>query len=59
MVDQSRIDRIADGEEGPPHEILAEVPKGSLALAALTVGLLLICWLAMYLFVFLPRGSVG
>lgn len=59
MAEQSRIDRIADGEEDPPHEILDKVPKGALALAALTVGLLLVCWLAMYLFVFLPRGPVG
>jgi hypothetical protein len=38
---------------------LAQTPKGAFALAALTVGLLMAAWLAMYLFVFLPRGSVG
>jgi hypothetical protein len=59
MADQSQIDRIADGGEDPPREILEQVPKGALALAALTVGLLVLCWLAMYLFVFLPRGPIG
>lgn len=38
---------------------LKETPKGAFALAGLTVGLLMLAWLAMYLFVFLPRGSVG
>lgn len=38
---------------------LTETPKGAFALAGLTVGLLMAAWLAMYLLVFLPRGSVG
>jgi hypothetical protein len=38
---------------------LAEVPRGALALAGIAAGLLLIAWLAIYLFVFLPRGSVN
>jgi hypothetical protein len=38
---------------------LRQTPKGAFALAGLTVGLLMAAWLAMYLFVFLPRGSVG
>jgi hypothetical protein len=38
---------------------LREVPKGALALAGLTVGLLVLAWLAIYVFVFLPRGMVG
>lgn len=38
---------------------LRETPKGAFALAGITVGLLMLAWLAMYLFVFLPRGSVG
>ena len=59
MVDDSGIDLIADGDEDPPPEILDQVPRGALALAGLTVGLLLVCWLAMYLFVFLPRGPIG
>jgi hypothetical protein len=38
---------------------LAEAPRGALALAALTVGLLILGWFFVYLFVFLPRGMVG
>ena len=41
------------------NEVLAEVPRGAMALAALTVGLLLIAWFAVYFFIFLPRGQVG
>jgi hypothetical protein len=39
--------------------VMREVPRGALALAGLTVGLLILAWFAVYLFVFLPRGSVG
>ena len=38
---------------------LAETPKGAFALAGITTGLLMAAWLAIYLLVFLPRGSVG
>ena len=48
-------------EDAPtlPETIMREVPKGALALSALTVGLLVVAWFAIYLFVFLPRGPVG
>ncbi len=38
---------------------LKEVPRGAIAVAGTAVTLLILCWLAIYLFVFLPRGSVG
>lgn len=38
---------------------LADVPKGAFAVAGIAVGLLMLSWLAIYLFVFLPRGTVG
>ena len=38
---------------------LKQTPRGAFALAGITVGLLIIAWLAVYVFVFLPRGSVG
>jgi hypothetical protein len=38
---------------------LADVPKGALALAGLTVGLLVLAYFAIYFLVFLPRGTVG
>jgi hypothetical protein len=39
--------------------VLREVPKGATALAGVTVLLLVLAWLAIYFFVFLPRGQVG
>ena len=41
------------------ERVMAEVPRGALALSGLTVGLLLLAWFLMYVFVFLPRGPVG
>jgi hypothetical protein len=41
------------------ERVMHEVPRGALALAALTVGLTLVAWLLIYAFVFLPRGTVG
>ncbi len=38
---------------------LDEVPRGALTLAGIAVGLLLLAWLATYVFAFLPRGPVG
>lgn len=34
-------------------------PRGALVLSGIAVGLLLLCWLLIYFFVFLPRGTVG
>ena len=41
------------------ERVMQEVPRGALALAALTVGLLLAGWFLVYLLVFLPRGMVS
>ncbi len=38
---------------------LQETPRGAFAVAGIAVGLLIICWLSIYLFIFLPRGQVG
>ena len=38
---------------------LKETPRGAFALAGITVGLLMAAWVAIYVLVFLPRGSVG
>ena len=38
---------------------MRDVPRGAIALAGLTVGLLLLAWLLMYALVFLPRGMVS
>ena len=36
-----------------------EAPRGALAVSGLAVGLLILSWLIIYIFVFLPRGTVG
>jgi hypothetical protein len=41
------------------EEALKEAPRGAIAVAGTAVVLLMICWLAIYLLVFLPRGTVG
>ncbi len=46
-------------EEEALARVMRDVPRGALALAALTVGLLLVAWLLLYGLVFLPRGMVS
>lgn len=54
--------------EKPPGEkfteaeldaVMREVPKGAIALAGISVLLLLAGWFYVYLWIFIPRGSVG
>ena len=54
-------DRPAGSEEelAALERALQDAPRGAIALAGSAVILLMICWLAIYLFVFLPRGTVG
>lgn len=56
LPDQAQTDDVS------PEKLeaaLRETPRGAFALAGLTVALLMLAWLAIYLFVFLPRGSIG
>jgi hypothetical protein len=41
------------------EEVLKTVPKGAFALAGVALGLLMLAWLVLYFFVFLPRGAVS
>jgi hypothetical protein len=36
-----------------------EAPRGALVISGIAVGLLILAWLFIYVFVFLPRGTVG
>lgn len=38
---------------------LAATPRGAAALAGVALGLLLLAWFAIYIFVFLARGPVS
>lgn len=44
-----------------PQELgrLAPMPSGAIALAGVSVALLLAAWLLIYLLIYLPRGMVG
>ena len=48
-----------ESDEDRLERVMQEVPRGALALAALTVGALLVCWFLIYALVFLPRGPVS
>jgi hypothetical protein len=57
---RSRHDYAEDAEELERLESAMEVaPKGAILVSGIAVGLLLICWLAIYFLIFLPRGTVG
>lgn len=55
--------RVPQDDDGLSQEqvdrALRETPGGAFALAGLTVGLLIVAWVAIYLLVFLPRGPVS
>ncbi|HUE79753.1 MAG TPA: hypothetical protein VMN38_08990 [Sphingomicrobium sp.] len=38
---------------------MEQTPRGAVVVSGIAVGLLILCWLLIYLFVFLPRGTVG
>ena len=44
---------------GPGGFASGGAPRGALAVSAISVGLLIAGWLFIYVFVFLPRGTVG
>lgn len=57
---RSRHDYAEDAEELKQLESAMDgTPKGALIVSAIAVGLLLLCWLAIYIVIFLPRGPVG
>ncbi len=38
---------------------MEDAPRGAVVVSGIAVGLLIVCWLLIYAFVFLPRGTVG
>jgi hypothetical protein len=38
---------------------MGEAPRGALIVSGIAVALLIICWLIIYAFIFIPRGMVG
>jgi hypothetical protein len=56
---RERDDATDHIDEAALECVMREVPKGAWALSGLTVGLLLLCWILVYAYVFLPRGMVS
>lgn len=58
---QARLTELQEqrAEQARLEQAMDQTPRGALALSGAAVLLLLIAWFAIYLFVFLPRGSVG
>jgi len=40
-------------------QIIAQGPKGSIAVAVTAVAIVIAIWFAFYFFAFLPRGPIG
>jgi len=49
--DDEELTRLEQATEGGP--------RGAAIVSGIAVGLLMLCWLIIYAFVFLPRGTVG
>ncbi len=47
------------GNQEEVQKIVAAGPRGAAALAGLAVAVLLALWVCFFVFVFLPRGTVG
>ena len=56
----TRHDLSSDAEEQKRVDVAMEdAPRGALLVYGIAVGLLLIGWFFIYVFIFLPRGTVG
>jgi hypothetical protein len=56
---RERDDAADEIDEAALERVMREVPRGAWALSGLTVGLLLLAWILIYAYVFLPRGMVS
>lgn len=56
---EAHVPGLEGDEEAALERALADVPRGTVAVAGTALALLMIGWFAIYLFVFLPRGSIG
>ncbi len=56
---RERDDAADDLDDAALERVMRDVPRGAWALSGLTVGLLLLAWILIYAYVFLPRGMVS
>ena len=53
-------DYASDNEERHALDAaMDETPQGALIVSGIAVGLLILGWLFVYFFIFLPRGMIG
>ncbi|PWT73216.1 MAG: hypothetical protein C5B46_05720 [Proteobacteria bacterium] len=50
---------VDDPDDVRIAQIVASGPRGALAVAGLSVAFVVALWVAFYLFIFLPRGTIG
>ncbi len=46
-------------DEDRLEQVLAQGPKGAIAVAVTAVAIVIAIWFAFYFFAFLPRGPIG
>jgi len=49
----------AQSEDARLAQIVAQGPKGAIAVAVTAVAIVIGIWVAFYIFAFLPRGPIG
>ena len=57
MTFRSQVE--TESEDARLAQILAHGPKGAVVVAAASVAVVILIWVAFYLFAFLPRGPIG
>jgi len=50
---------VPETEDAKLAQIVAEGPKGAIAVAVTAVAIVIAIWFAFYFFAFLPRGPIG
>jgi hypothetical protein len=58
MINSDLPEQIDDGADERVNGIVAEGPRGALAVAGIATACVVAMWFAFYLFVFLPRGAL-
>src|SRR5690349_17635421 len=50
---------VSEADDALDLALLEPAPSGAFVLAGIAVALLVVAWLVMYFFLFIPRGPVG
>lgn len=53
------VPAASDAENAKVHRIVQSGPRGALAVAGLSVALLVVMWFAFYFLVFVPRAPLS